>query len=190
MEYAPRPWVLDRSVVAYPNISDRGTYPRINLDPLKSSVASIRPRRELISPITSPIYSSGTVTSTLITGSRSTAPPLFMASLNAIEPAILNAISLESTSWYEPSYTTALIPSTGYPPSIPAFAASSIPAPTAGMYSLGIAPPTASEANSKVFSALASIGSKRTLQCPYCPHPPDCLAYLLSTSTVLVKVSL
>ena len=26
----------------------------------------------------------------------------FAASLNAIDPAILNAISLESTSWYEP----------------------------------------------------------------------------------------
>ena len=28
--------------------------------------------------------------------------PARAASLNAIEPAILNAISLESTSWYEP----------------------------------------------------------------------------------------
>ena len=37
----------------YPNISANGTKPRINLDPLISSVPSIRPRRELISPITS-----------------------------------------------------------------------------------------------------------------------------------------
>jgi len=35
-------------------------------------------------------------------GSRMIAPALRAASLIAIEPAILNAISLESTSWYEP----------------------------------------------------------------------------------------
>ena len=35
-------------------------------------------------------------------GSSSTGLARFAASLNAIEPAILNAISLESTSWYDP----------------------------------------------------------------------------------------
>ena len=35
-------------------------------------------------------------------GSRMTGLARFAASLIAIEPAILNAISLESTSWYEP----------------------------------------------------------------------------------------
>ena len=35
-------------------------------------------------------------------GSSSTGLACRAAFLNAIEPAILNAISLESTSWYEP----------------------------------------------------------------------------------------
>ena len=60
----------------------------------------------------------------------------------------------------------------------------------AGIYSLGIAPPTTVDSNSKVFSPLGSMGVKMTLQWPYCPRPPDCLAYLLSTVTSLVKVSL
>ena len=42
-------------------------------------------------------------TSTAITGSSSFGFARCIASLKAIEPAILNAISLESTSWYEPS---------------------------------------------------------------------------------------
>ena len=36
-----------------------------------------------------------------------------MASLNAIEPAILNAISFESTSWYEPSNNVTFTSTTG-----------------------------------------------------------------------------
>ena len=39
------------------------------------------------------------VTSTFMIGSSRIAPAFCIASLNAIEPAILNAISLESTSW-------------------------------------------------------------------------------------------
>ena len=39
------------------------------------------------------------VTSTFMIGSRSTGDPCFIASLNAREPAMWNAISLESTSW-------------------------------------------------------------------------------------------
>ena len=58
------------------------------------------------------------------------------------------------------------------------------------IYSFGIAPPTTEDSNLKVSSPLGSMGSKCTLQCPYCPRPPDCLAYLLSTSTALVMVSL
>ncbi len=49
--------------------------------------------------MTSPMYSSGVTTSTSITGSRRTVPALAAPSLNPIEPAILNAISEESTSW-------------------------------------------------------------------------------------------
>ena len=33
-------------------------------------------------------------------------------------------------------------------------------------------------------------GSNLTLQCPYCPRPPDCFAYLLSISTAFVMDSL
>jgi len=55
--------------------------------------------RELMSPITSPMYSSGIVTSTFMIGSRSTAPAFAIASLNAMDPAMWNAISEESTSW-------------------------------------------------------------------------------------------
>ena len=39
----------------------------------------------------------------VIIGSKRTGSAFFIAFLNAIEPAILNAISEESTSWYEPS---------------------------------------------------------------------------------------
>jgi len=42
------------------------------------------------------------VTSTAITGSRRTGSASWAAFLMAIDPAILNAISEESTSWYEP----------------------------------------------------------------------------------------
>ena len=63
------------------------------------AIDSIRPRRELRLPITSPRYSSGVVTSTAITGSSSFGFARFIASLKAIEPAILKARSLESTSW-------------------------------------------------------------------------------------------
>ena len=49
--------------------------------------------------MTSPMYSSGVTTSTAMIGSMSTGRARLQASWNAIEPAILNAISEESTSW-------------------------------------------------------------------------------------------
>jgi len=52
---------------------------------------SMRPRRELMSPIMTPMCSSGTVTSTAITGSSSTGLALRAASLKAMEPANLKA---------------------------------------------------------------------------------------------------
>ena len=52
-----------------------------------------------MSPITVPIYSSGTLTETFMMGSRMTGSAFLQASLNAMEPAILKAISEESTSW-------------------------------------------------------------------------------------------
>ena len=60
---------------------------------------SMRPRRAVTSPITSPRNSSGVVTSYSMTGSSSTGSALRAASFTAMEPAILNAISEESTSW-------------------------------------------------------------------------------------------
>ena len=62
-----------------------------------------RPRREFRSPITSPTDSSGTSTVTVMIGSISAGWARSMASLNAIEPAILKAISEESTEWCCPS---------------------------------------------------------------------------------------
>ena len=63
--------------------------------------------------MTSPRYSSGVTTSTAIIGSSRTGLARFIASLNAIEPATLNAISLESTSWYEPSTSSIRMSTTG-----------------------------------------------------------------------------
>ena len=48
--------------------------------------------------MTSPMYSSGVRTSTAMSGSRMTGFALRTASLKPIDPAILNAISDESTS--------------------------------------------------------------------------------------------
>ncbi len=79
----------------------------------RGSSPSTRPRRELRSPITSPRYSSGVTTSTAITGSSSFGFARCIALLKAIEPATLNAISLESTSWYEPSTSVTRTSTTG-----------------------------------------------------------------------------
>ncbi len=49
--------------------------------------------------MTSPMKSSGVTTSTAIIGSSRTGALLRRPSLIAMEPAILNAISDESTSW-------------------------------------------------------------------------------------------
>ncbi|OPZ61581.1 MAG: hypothetical protein BWY88_00173 [Synergistetes bacterium ADurb.Bin520] len=65
----------------------------------RASMPSTRPRREDMLPMTSPMYSSGVTTSTSMTGSMSTGSQDRMRSLNAMEAAILNAISELSTSW-------------------------------------------------------------------------------------------
>ena len=64
-----------------------------------SSMPWIMPRRDDRSPTTLPMKSSGVSTSTAIIGSSSTGLALRMPSLNAIDAAILNAFSFESTSW-------------------------------------------------------------------------------------------
>ena len=73
----------------------------------------IWPRREFRSPMTSPMNSSGVRTSTAISGSRMIGLALRTPSLKAWEPAILNAISEESTSWYAPSSRVAFTPTIG-----------------------------------------------------------------------------
>ena len=127
IEYDPRPCVRERISVAYPNISDSGTRELITWDPPRISIDWMCPRRLFKLPMTSPMYSSGTTTSTRMTGSSSTGCARFAASLNAIDPAILNAISLESTSWYEPSYSSILTSSIGYPARTPVVIASRMP---------------------------------------------------------------
>ena len=82
-------------------------------DPPRSSCDRIEPRLLEICPMMSPMYSFGTTTSTLITGSSRTGLAFLAASWNAIEPAILNAISDESTSWYEPSVSRTLMSTIG-----------------------------------------------------------------------------
>jgi hypothetical protein len=94
-----RPWVLLRTVVAYPNISESGTIALITCPPPLVSMPWIWPRRAERSPMTSPMKSSGTTTSTSMIGSNSTGLALFKASCIAMLPAIWNAISEESTSW-------------------------------------------------------------------------------------------
>ena len=88
------------------------------------------------------------ITSTAMTGSRSFGLPRFIASLKAMEPATLKAISLESTSWYEPSISSMRMSTTGYPASTPDSIASWMPRSIAGMYSFGIFPPTILSTNS------------------------------------------
>src|SRR5215217_4925820 len=108
-----RPWVRDRSSVAYPNSSASGTSTRMAFWPVRSSIRSIRPRRAVTSPMTSPMKSSGVITSNSMTGSSSTGSALRAASLSAMEPAILNAISEESTSWNVPSTSVARTSTSG-----------------------------------------------------------------------------
>ena len=59
------------------------------------------------------MYSSGVMTSTSMTGSSSLSPACLAAFWTAMEPAILKAISDESTSWYVPSSRIALTSTTG-----------------------------------------------------------------------------
>src|SRR6266851_3087078 len=88
------------------------------------------------------MYSSGTTTSTFMMGSRRTGEALWQASLNAIEPAILNAISELSTSCELPSISTAATSTMVKPARMPLSNASRMPASIGAMNSRGIDPPT------------------------------------------------
>src|SRR6476620_12601025 len=103
IEYDAWPQVLDLRSPTYPNISDSGTSAVTTRSPDRSNIDCTCPRRELMSPMTSPRKFSGVVTSTANMGSSSTGLAIRAASLKAWLPAILNASSEESTSWYAPS---------------------------------------------------------------------------------------
>ena len=94
-------------------VMDGGTVAEITWSPRRVSIPCGRPRRCDRSLITSPMNSSGVVISTLITGSMISGAALAMASLKANDPAILNAISEESTSWNWPSSSRTLKSTTG-----------------------------------------------------------------------------
>ncbi len=95
--------------------------------------------------------------------------------MKAMEPAILKAISDESTVWKEPSIREALKSTTGYPATTPSAIASTMPFSTAGMYCRGMTPPTILSANSKPLPrGRGSISSQAS---PYWPRPPDCFLY-------------
>ena len=111
------------------------------------------------------------VITTSIIGSRIVGLIDLQASLKASDAAILNEISLESTGWYDPSYSTALTPITGNPAIGPCSSVSIRPFSTAGKKFLGTEPPTTSDANSK---SLSANGSKRIQTSPNWPAPPDC----------------
>ena len=130
------------------SISDIGTSALMLVMPPCGSMPCSRPRRELRSPLTAPTVSSGAVTSTSMIGSSSTGSAFSYAVLNAIEPAILNAISEESTEWYEPSTSTTRTPLTGAPASSPCCIASWMPLSTAGRKFCGMTPPTILSTNS------------------------------------------
>ena len=83
----------------YPNISESGTKAVIIFACHLFHISSILPLLLFNWPITSPIYSSGVLTSTFIIGSNNVAWALLQASWNAFEAANLNANSEESTSW-------------------------------------------------------------------------------------------
>ena len=133
---------------------------------------STRPRRPFRSPIISPINSSGVVMVTFIMGSNRTGLALSTAFLNASEPAILNAISDESTAWNEPSSKVTLKSTQENPARTPLEADSTIPFSTAGMYVFGMAPPTMASTNSKPWPR--GSGSIWIQQSPNWPCPPVC----------------
>src|SRR3954451_10311788 len=72
IEYDAWPEVLDLRSPTYPNISDSGTSASTTRSPERSNIDWTWPRRELMSPMTSPRKRSGVVTSTLNIGSSST----------------------------------------------------------------------------------------------------------------------
>src|SRR6185312_3654873 len=132
IEYDAWPEVLDLRSPTYPNISDRGTSALMTMSPWRSSCDWICPRRLLMSPMTVPRNVSGVITSTANIGSSSTGLAMRAASLKAWLPAILNASSEESTSWYAPSSRETFTSTIGKPARTPNSMASWPPWSTEG----------------------------------------------------------
>ena len=103
--------------------------------------------------------------STCIIGSKIAGSAFLAASRKARDAATLNAVSLESTSWYEPSYNLALMSTNGYPARTPLSKASLSPASTDGIYSRGTTPPTIASSNSN--PAPYSLGENSIHTSPY-----------------------
>ena len=103
------------------------------------------------------MFSSGVSTSTAIIGSSRIGLARRMPSLNAIDAAIRNAFSFESTSWYEPSNSVTFTSTTGKPASTPFGSVSFSPFSTAGMYSRGTEPPLIASTNSKPLPGLVRL---------------------------------
>jgi len=89
--------------LAYSCISAMGTWAWISVMPPVESEPSTLPRRLDRSPMMSPMYSSGQLTDTVTMGSSREILSFSQAFLKAREPAILKAISEESTVWKVPS---------------------------------------------------------------------------------------
>ena len=81
-------------------------------------------------------------------GSSTTGSASSHARRSAMRAAARKAISLESTGWYEPSYTATRTPVSGYPAITPSLMVSCTPLSTAGMSERGMRPPTTSSTNS------------------------------------------
>mmetsp|Transcript_17777 Transcript_17777/g.40738 ORF Transcript_17777/g.40738 Transcript_17777/m.40738 type:complete len:242 (-) Transcript_17777:1466-2191(-) len=169
---------MERSCDTYWNMLASGTLARTTFMLPRSASSAIKPRLLLMSPMTSPIDSSGVVTSTFISGSISLAPASRRPLRAAARPAISNAITDESTSWNAPSTSVALQPITGKPASTPDDMTDSSPLATPGMYSLGTVPPLISCAKRKPPSS--SSGSNLTITLANWPEPPDCFLCVCS----------
>mmetsp|Transcript_83802 Transcript_83802/g.215751 ORF Transcript_83802/g.215751 Transcript_83802/m.215751 type:complete len:216 (+) Transcript_83802:472-1119(+) len=146
----------------------------------------IMPRRELMSPMMPPMYSSGVVTSTFITGSRTTGLHFDAPSLKPARPATSKAITEESTGWKAPSMSFTFTSTTGKLADTPLSIWASIPFCTPGMYSFGIAPPLISLTNSKPSPLF---GSRTNCTLAYWPEPPLCFLCVYQNSVPVVMVS-
>ena len=147
----PIPLVVWRRYIAKSCISLTGTSAVIVVFPPPiGSIPRTLPLRLLSSPMISPVLSSGAVTASSPIGSSITGSAWRSPSLYAIDAAVLNAISEESTGWYEPSTSIAFRPTTGQPASTPFLTQSSRPFCTAGKKFLGTAPPKTFSSNTSV----------------------------------------